>query len=70
MSDVCPVEQHDQYKANDEAWEQLEFIGVQKRWDEDGNITELFELRNCKCGSSLLRSLGRALIAVVPQPST
>lgn len=68
MNNVCPVEQHDKYKADDAAWDRLEFVGVQKRWDEAGNVTELFELRNCFCGSSLLRPLRHAHVTASPQP--
>ena len=50
MSIICSAgHDHDELRADDTAWSQLEYVGIQS--DE----VETIEMRNCACHSTLCR---------------
>jgi len=55
---ACSNGYHEQLKLDDIAWGALDYVGIQLFPGEDvGDPDERYELRNCKCGSTLAKRM-------------
>lgn len=52
---VCEPSAHQKIKESDAEWGALVLLGEQTLEDDDGEVTDRYEVRNCACGSTLLR---------------